>query len=686
MTFHPPKAPKKDHFLHTHGTSRLDEYYWMNDRENPEVIQYLEAENEFLQSGMAHTKPLQEQLFEEIKGRMKQREESAPSLVDGWYYYSRFEEGKEYPIYVRKNGSMEAPEEVILDVNQLAEGKSYCSVNGSSVSADHRLLAYAVDFVGRRICDLRIRDLETGEDLPETISGVTGNIVWAMDHRTFFYTVMDPETLRSDRVFRHEVNTDAASDVMVYEEKDETFRCGVGRTTSKKYIVIHSSSTLTEESQVLDAYDPTGAFRLFRARERGHEYSIDHFDGDFYILSNEDAVNFQLLTCPEESWDPKYWRIKILHREDTLLEGFDLFEHQLVLEERRGGLNHLRILSRKSGDRDEYIAFHDAAYTTGLAYNPDPYRPVLRYSYESMTTPSSIFELHLNTGEEQLVWQKEILGEFTSQNYRSERLFATSHDGERVPISLVFHRDTHLDGSAPLLLYGYGSYGHSIDPYFGLARLSLLDRGFIFAVAHVRGGSEMGRTWYEDGRQMKKMNTFLDFIACGEHLINIGYTHQQHLYCMGGSAGGLLVGAVINLRPDLFAGAIAQVPFVDVITTMLDDSIPLTTGEYDEWGNPNDKAYFDYMLSYSPYDNVTAKDYPHVLVTSGLHDSQVQYWEPTKWVARLRDRKTDDRSLYLFTHMEAGHGGASGRFESIKEVALEYAFLLDLASKERNVE
>ena len=676
-----PIAPKLPHSLENHGVTRLDEYFWMNDREDPKVISYLNEENEFLKAEMVHTEELQQQLFEEIKGRMKPREESAATLVDDWYYYSRYEEGKEYPIHIRRKGSMEAPEEVILDVNLLAEGKPYCAVLGSLVSTDHKLLAYAVDYQGRRICDLRVRNLETGEEFEETITGVTGNLSWALDHQTFFYSTMDEQTLRADKIFRHRVGTSPEEDVLVFEETDETFRCSISRTKSREYMVIHCGSTLTDEVWILDSLHPTGDFRIFRDRERGHEYGIDHYDGLFYILSNENAVNFQLFTCPDNGPTHTGWSLRIAHREDTLIEGFELFANELILEERRGGLTHLRILSRKEGDRDEYLAFHDPAYTTGLSYNPSALRPILRYSYESLTTPSSIIEHHLETGEETIVWQKEVQGEFDSKQYRSERIFAEAADGTRVPISLVYHIDTQLDGSAPLVLYGYGSYGLSIDPYFSLSRLSLLNRGFVFAIAHIRGGSEMGRVWYETGRQMQKKNTFTDFIACGEHLLHIGYTSQDRIYCMGGSAGGLLVGAVINLRPDLFAGAIAQVPFVDVVTTMLDDSIPLTTGEYDEWGNPNDKEAFDYMLSYSPYDNVKPTAYPHLFVASGLHDSQVQYWEPTKWVARLRENKTNDSRLYLFTNMEAGHGGASGRFEAIKEVALEYAFLIDLAKE-----
>lgn len=675
-----PIAPEKPFELTSHGISRQDEYYWMKERENPEVINYLNQENSYLESELAHTKEFRDELLEEIKGRMAPSEESAPNFIDGWYYYSRFEEGKEYPIYGRKKGSLTAEEEIILNVNVLAEGQSYCSVMGSKVSTNHKILAYAVDFQGRRICDIYFKNLETGEIYPEKIAAVTGNISWATDNKTLFYSRMEEQTLRSNQIFRHELGTDSEEDVLIFEETDETFNCSIGRTKSKKYMLIHSSSTMTDEARYLDASTPLGEFQVFRPRERGHEYGIDHYDGEFYILSNENAVNFQLLTCTEAQHHPQDWAIRVLHREDTLLEGFDLFEKELILEERRGGLTHIRIISRKGESRDEYLEFRDPAYTAALSYNPDPAHPVLRYNYESLTTPASIIELDLRTGEKEIIWQKQVLGDFSSANYKSERIFVTADDGTKVPVSLVYHKDTPIDASSPLLLYGYGSYGLSIDPYFSLARLSLLNRGFIFAIAHIRGGSEMGRAWYEDGRLLAKQNTFTDFINCGEQLITAGYTSPGKLYCMGGSAGGLLIGAVLNMRPDLFHGAIAAVPFVDVVTTMLDDSIPLTTGEYDEWGNPNDQKYFEYMLSYSPYDNIQSQDYPHLLITSGLHDSQVQYFEPTKWIARLRKLSTGNNKLFLHTNMKAGHGGASGRFEALKEVALEYAFLLDLVA------
>lgn len=669
-----PVAPKRPHTMTHHGHTRTDEYYWMNDREDEEVIAYIKEENEYLEQELDGISDLREDLFKEMTGRMAQHEESAPNQIDDWIYWSRFTEGKEYPIYLRKKAEG-GEEEIILDVNLLAEGQPYCAVMGSKISPDHNILAYAVDFQGRRICDIYFKDLRTGTLIGEPIRQVTGNLAWAMDNETIFYSRMDIQTLRPNQIFRHHLSS-AEEDQLVYEEEDETFRCSVGRTTSKKYLMIHSGSTMTDEVRILEADSPNGAFRVFRERERGHEYRIDHLDGTFYIHSNEQAVNFKIDTCPEDAYEAANWRPYLKHREDTLIEGFDLFYDYFIVEERRGGQTHIRILSRKEGQRDEYLEFNDPAYTASIAYNPDPARKVLRYHYESLTTPASIFEVHFDTAEVTTIWQKEVVGEFSSDWYRSERIMVTARDGVQVPVSIVYHKDTPLDGSAPLIQYGYGSYGYSIDPYFSLARLSLLDRGMVYAIAHIRGGSEMGRKWYEDGRQLKKINTFTDFIDCGEALLEKGYTSKGKLYCMGGSAGGLLVGAVMNLRPDLYQAVVAAVPFVDVVTTMLDDSIPLTTGEYDEWGNPNVEEYYRYMLSYSPYDNVKSQDYPNVLITSGLHDSQVQYFEPTKWIARLRQHQTGNGKLLMHTNMDAGHGGASGRFESFKETALIYAFLL----------
>ena len=674
---HPPKTKAIPKRLEKHGHVRMDDYYWLREKENPEVIAYLEAENAYKEENLAHTKEMQETLFEEMKGRIKKDDSSVPYQLDDYFYYTRYEEGKEYAIHCRKKGSLENAEEILLDVNVLAEGKDYCAVGGVQVSSNHRYLLYGTDFVSRRIYTLQIKDLETGEILPDTIPDMTGNAVWAMDNRTIFYAKQDLETLRSSKIYRHVLGTDASKDELIFEEKDDTFRCYVYRTKSKKFIVILSSSTLTNEAYIINSEKPEGDVRLFQKRERGHEYSIDHSNGQFYIHSNWNAKNFRLLKCGESKTSKKNWEEIIAHRKDVLLEDIELFQDYLVIDERKGGLNHIRIISGKN--QDNYLEFDEPAYSAGTAFNPTFKTEWLRLSYQSMTTPASVFDYNMRTGEKVLRKQEEVLGDFKITNYKTERVFAKAADGVEVPMSIVYHKDTQIDGRAPLLLYGYGSYGYSLDAYFSSNRLSLLDRGFVYAIAHIRGGEEMGRAWYDNGKMLKKKNTFSDFIACGEHLIKHKYGAPDKLYGMGGSAGGLLMGAVINLKPELWAGIVAAVPFVDVVTTMLDESIPLTTGEYDEWGNPNEKKYYDYILSYSPYDQVEAKAYPPMLVTTGLHDSQVQYWEPAKWVAKLRDLKTDDNILLLHTNMEAGHGGKSGRFEALREIAMEYAFLMDLA-------
>ncbi|MFK7970344.1 MAG: S9 family peptidase [Bacteroidia bacterium] len=679
----PPIAQKRPHKLEKHGHERNDPYYWLNQREDPEVIAYLEAENAFVKKEMAHTDALQEELFEELKGRIKQDDSSVPFKYRGYWYYSRYETGKEYPIYCRRKGDMEAEEEPMVNVNVLAEGQSYCQVVGPyTVSLDGKLLAYGLDVVGRRIYELRVKDLETGEELADRIPDMTGNAEWAADGKTLFYSKRHPETLRSYQIWKHVLGTDTKDDELVFEEKDETYRCFVTRTKSDEYLLIQSASTLANEVRYLKADNPGGEWKVFLARERGHEYGIDHAGGYFYIRSNRDATNFKLMRCAESNTAEATWETVIAHRENTLLEDMEIFRDYLAIEERRDGLTHIRL--KFNDGRDLFVPIKEKVYTISLGLNPDFEGSQLRYSYTSMTTPASVYEYELATGVNHLRKQQEVLGGFDVKNYVADRLWATAPDGVQVPISVVRHVNTPVDGSAPTLLYGYGSYGYSMDPYFSSSRLSLLDRGFIFAIGHIRGGEDMGRSWYENGRQLKKKNTFTDFIACGEHLINVKQANPDKLYAMGGSAGGLLMGAIINMRPDLWHGVAAAVPFVDVITTMLDETIPLTTGEYDEWGNPNEKVNYDYILSYSPYDNIEAKDYPHMLVTTGLHDSQVQYWEPAKWVAKLRDIKTGNNRLYLHTNMDAGHGGASGRFSALKEIALEYAFLLDLAAE--NVE
>ncbi|MEM6348458.1 MAG: S9 family peptidase [Bacteroidota bacterium] len=677
-----PVAKQIPHQHEIHNDVRQDPYYWMRERENPEVIAHLEAENAYTQAQLAHTEGLQKELFEEIKARIKEEDQSVPYWWRGYFYYSRFEAGKEYPIYARKKASLEAKEEITLDVNVLAEGQAYCKSTGPAISPQQDLIAFGLDLVGRRIYELRFFNLVTQSYFPERIPDVTGNIVWAEDNQTIFYSKQDPQTLRSHRIYRHVLGTDPSEDVLIYEETDDTFRTYVSKSRSRQYLFILSTSTLSDEVRFLAADNPTGEWQLFQAREREHEYGIDHFNGNFYILSNWQAENFQLMQCSSagEATKKEHWETLIPHNKDTLLEDFQLFRDYLVVEERTNGLNQIRVMSWEAKET-WYIEYRDPAYSASLGHNPDVDAPNLRYNYESLTTPRSTYEINFVSRETKLLKQQAVLGTFKVEDYQSERLFATASDGTRIPMSVVYRKGLRSQGPAPLLLYAYGSYGYSLDPYFSLARLSLLDRGFIYVIAHIRGGEEMGRFWYDEGKLLKKKNTFTDFIACAEHLLESGFTEPEKLFISGGSAGGLLMGAVINMRPELFFGAIAAVPFVDVVSTMLDEDIPLTTGEFDEWGNPKDKTYYDYMLSYSPYDNVSAQEYPHLLVTSGLHDSQVQFWEPTKWVARLREMKTGDQKLLLHTNMEAGHSGASGRYQPYKEVAMEYAFLLDLAGK-----
>jgi len=674
----PPVARIVPHKLEKHGHVRVDNYYWLRERNNPEVIKYLEAENQYTEAMMAHTAALQERLFQEFRTRIKQTDMSVPYRRDGYYYYTRTEEGKEYPIYCRKKGSLAAPEEILVDVNQVAAGHKFCSVTFPAVSSGQNLIAYGVDTVGRRFYTISIKNLTTGELLKETIADVTGNIAWANDNRTFFYARQHPVTLRSYRIYRHVVGTDPRQDQLVYEEQDETFRCFVYKTKSKRYLMIASTQTLSTEYRYLEADNPTGSFRLFLPRQRNHEYRLDHYQNHFYIRTNLNAKNFRLVRTPVERTSTENWEEVLPHREDVFFQDFEIFRDHLVAVERKDGLTRLRVMPW-SGKAEHYVDFGEPAY---LAFPTDNYEfdtDLLRYTYSSLTTPNSVYDYNMVTRQKTLLKREEVLGGFDPANYQAERIYATAPDGVRVPISLVYRKGFHRNGTHPLLLYGYGSYGSSTEAAFNPFRLSLLDRGFVYAIAHVRGGQELGRQWYEDGKLLKKKNTFTDFIACAEHLIKEKYADPKRVFAQGASAGGLLMGAVINMRPDLFRGVIAGVPFVDVVTTMLDDSIPLTTNEYDEWGNPNDKTYYEYMLSYSPYDQVQAKAYPNLLVTTALHDSQVQYWEPAKWVAKLRALKTDDNLLLLKTRMDAGHGGVSGRYQRYRQIAFEYAFLLDLA-------
>ncbi len=666
------------HELTTHGDTRIDEFYWLRERENPDVISYLNQENEYTKRQMADVAALEKKLFDETVARIKQDDQSVPYASRGYLYYTRFEEGKQYPIYCRKRLADPAAEEVMLDVNQLAEGKSYCSVAGLAVSTDNQLLAYAVDYVGRRQYNAQFKNLATGETLPDQIENITGSLQWADDNQTVFYLKKDPQTLRSYLVRRHQLGTPSDQDVDVFEETDEQFNCSLGKSRSRDYIFVVSRQTLSTEYRLLRADDPQGELQVFHPRQPNHEYSLDHLGGRFFIRSNEEAANFRLFSTSEQNTQRDAWQEVIPHRQEVYLADFDLFQDFLVLSERKDALTHLRVLAN-DGTRDEYLPFDESAYVVAAAPTPEADTDWLRFTYTSLTTPNTVYEINLTTNEKKLLKQEEVLGGFQSENYRTARLWCTARDGVRVPVTVVYHKDTPIDGTAPCLEYGYGSYGASMDPRFQSTYLNLLDRGFVYAIAHIRGGQELGRQWYEDGKLYNKLNTFTDFIDVGKFLIETKYADPQRLYARGGSAGGLLMGAVVNMEPELYDGVIADVPFVDVVTTMLDDSIPLTTFEYDEWGNPNDKGFYDYMLAYSPYDNVDALPYPNLLVTTGLHDSQVQYWEPAKWVARLRVKRKGDNLLLLKTNMEAGHGGASGRFDRFKDVALRHAFLLKLA-------
>jgi oligopeptidase B len=675
----PPIATVKPVVLEKHGDKRTDDYFWLNDRENPEVLDYLNLENTYYNSMTADTKKFQADLFEEMKARIKEDDESVPYLYNGYYYITRFETGKDYPIYSRKKGSLEAKEEILFDCNEMAKGHSYFQLGGLGISPDNKYATFGTDIVGRRIYTIQVKNLETNEILSDKIENATGGSVWANDNQTIFYTRKDKVTLRSDKVYKHKLDADVQKDPLIFFEEDDTFDVSVSKEKSKKYIVIGSSSTLTTEFRILPADEPDGEFKVFQKRTRGLEYHIAHYGDSFYIVTNKDkATNFKLMKTPETATSKENWIEVIAHRKDVLIEDIEIFKNFLVVEERSNGLNKI-LIKPWNGKGEYYLPFESETYTAFTTANVDFDTDVLRYSYQSMATPSSVIDFNMKTKVKDVKKEQQVLGgKFDKNNYVEERLWATATDGTKIPISMVYRKGINKDGNNPLLLYAYGSYGASMDPYFSSARLTLLDRGFVFAIAHIRGGEELGRDWYENGKLLKKKNTFTDFIDCSKFLIEQKYTSAEHLYAEGGSAGGLLMGAVVNMSPELYHGVIAQVPFVDVITTMLDDTIPLTTGEYDEWGNPNDKKYYDYMKSYSPYDNVEKKIYPNMYVSTGLHDSQVQYWEPAKWVAKLRANKTDKNLLFLDTNMDAGHGGASGRFEALKEVAKEFSFLLDL--------
>ena len=674
----PPHAKVNPRRLEQHGEVRVDDYYWLNDRSNPEVLAYLQKENDYATAQSRHTADLEHTLFEEIKRRIKQTDLSVPFKQGDYVYYVRYEEGKEYALYCRKKGSVSSPEEIMIDGNELAKGHEYFSLGNWMVSSGQDILAYAIDTQGRRIYSIGFKNLTTGEMLSDVIPAVTGNVEWGNDNRTLFYSRQDPETLRSYQIYRHVLGTNPDKDELVFEESDETFSAFVTKSKSKRFLMIGVHQTVTSEYWYLNADTPEGAFQIFHPRERGHEYDVDHLGEHFFIRTNDQAKNFRLMKAPSRATQKNQWQEVIPHRNEVFFEGFELFREYLVAEERKHGLIHLRILSH-SGVEEHELDFGEPAYLAALGDNYEIDTPYLRFGYTSMTTPMTIYDYHMDTREKTFLKQEEVLGDFQVSHYQTERLFASAADGTAIPISIVYRKGFAPNGTHPLLLYGYGSYGASMDATFSSARLSLLDRGFVYALAHIRGGEELGRQWYEGGKLLQKKNTFTDFIACAEFLSQRGYADAQKLYGMGGSAGGLLMGAVMNMRPELFNGMVAQVPFVDVVTTMLDPDIPLTTGEYDEWGDPNQRDSYDYMLSYSPYDNVKATAYPHLLVTAGLHDSQVQYWEPAKWVAKLRALKTDNHRLLLKTNMDAGHGGASGRFKRYEETAMIYAFLLDLA-------
>tara|TARA_Y100000768_G_C23978407_1_gene684313 strand:+ start:532 stop:2583 length:2052 start_codon:yes stop_codon:yes gene_type:complete len=673
-----PIAEKIEKKLSIHGDTRIDEYYWLNQRDDKNVINYLNAENAYRDEYMQDYKNLEEELFLEIKSRIKEDDSSVPYLDNGYYYYTRYEKDKQYPIYCRKKGDLKSDEEILIDVNIMSEGYEYFRVGDIEISPNDKIMAYSVDTLSRRIYTIYFMDLETREVHKKNIKNTSGSITWANDSETVFYNLRNIETLRTEKVMKHNLNS-SSKDQEIYFEEDETFSVYSYKTKTDKYIVIGSSATLSQEFRYLDANNPNGDFKIFQERINGLEYSITHFDDKWFIRTNKDgATNFKLMVCNENKTNSSNWKDYIPHRENVLLEDADFFKNHMVVTEREEGLRKIEIRPWNSVN-SHYIEFDDEAYSVRSSTNAEINSEKFRYSYSSMTTPNSVIEYDMNTKEKTILKETEVLGgTFDKNNYISRRVWAPSRDGKKVPISLVYRKDKFKNGENPLLLYGYGSYGITNNASFSSVRLSLLDRGFVYAIAHIRGSQYLGRDWYNDGKMFKKKNTFYDFIDSGKFLIKEGFAHENKLFAMGGSAGGLLMGAVVNMAPELFRGIVAGVPFVDVVTTMLDDDIPLTTFEYDEWGNPNNKDSYDYMLSYSPYDQVEEKNYPAIFITTGYHDSQVQYFEPAKWIARLRDRRTNKEPLLMYCNMDAGHGGASGRFEAYKETAMEYAFFISL--------
>ena len=677
-----PVAEIKTHQRILHGDTVADNYFWMIDyfKKGPDstkAVKYLSDENTYLDTMMSGTRSFQKNLFAEMKGRIKEKDENVPTFKNGYFYYTRTEQGKEYYKYCRKKGALTAKEEVLLDIDEMAKGKSYFAATGFDISTDNKLLAFGVDEVSRREYVIFIKNLETGEIFKDRINDTEGNGVWANDNKTLFYTSKNPVTLLSEKIKKHVLGTDATSDATVYEETDKSNYIFVWKTKNDKNILIGSSATLSSEYRYIDASTPNAPFRLFQSRMKNVLYAPTALADKFLIVTNWKASNFRLMECPLDKTDSSNWKEVIPNRTDVMLSGVEEFKDFIVLSERKNGLTQLRVESLKNGQ--EYnLDFGEPAYRAHTGANPDYNSSVLRYSYTSLTTPNSVYDYDMLSKEKKLLKQQEVIGGYDPKNYVTERLYALAKDGTKIPISIVYKKGFEKNGKAPFLLYGYGSYGASMDASFSSSRLTLLDRGFAFAIAHIRGGEEMGRSWYENGKMMNKKNTFTDFMDCGEYLVKEKYTSPEHLYAQGGSAGGLLMGAIANMSPDLWNGIIAQVPFVDVVNTMLDESIPLTTNEFDEWGNPKNKEAYFYMKSYAPYENVEKKNYPNLLVTTGLHDSQVQYFEPAKWVAKLRATKTGDSKLFLHTNMEFGHGGASGRFDYLKEVALNYAFLFTL--------
>ncbi len=677
-----PIADIKPHNRTLHGDTVPDNYYWMIDyfKKGPDsskVVDYLKAENKYMDTMLSGTKDFQRKLFDEMKSRIKEKDESVPVFKSGYYYYTRNEEGKQYYKYCRKKGFLNAKEEILLDVDAMAEGHPYFAAAGFNVSEDNKLLAYGIDTVSRRQYIIHIKNLETGEIYPDAMPNTSGDAEWANDNKTLFYTEKNTETLLTEKIKRHLLGTPSTTDATVYFEKDHSNYIGVNKSKSGKFIFIVSQATMSSEYRVLDANKPGDSFAVFQPRMKDVLYEVTDEGNKFLVNTNWNAKNFRLMECSYDKTDSASWKEVIPNRPDVLLEGVDEFKDFLVVIERKNGLRQMNIKNNTSG-REHYLDFGEPAYSANPAANPEFNSPVLRYNYTSLTTPASVYDYNMQTAEKKLMKQQEVLGGYDNNEYVTERIYAVARDSSKVPISIVYKKGFNKDGHGPLLLYGYGSYGASMDAAFSSARLSLLNRGFAFAIAHIRGGQEMGRQWYEDGKLMKKKNTFTDFIDCGEYLVAQKYTSKEHLYAQGGSAGGLLMGGIVTMRPDLWHGVIAQVPFVDVVNTMLDESIPLTTNEFDEWGNPKNKDAYEYMKSYSPYENVSKNGYPNMLVTTGLHDSQVQYFEPAKWVAKIRSLKTDSNLLLLYINMEAGHGGASGRFNYLKEVAMQYAFLFAL--------